>query len=77
MKNRNPYLAAARHESYLKPEDVFQHVRRLMKSDGRFFLVHRASRMSELILTAAGFGLQAVRIRPVCDSRSEYARSNY
>ncbi len=75
LKNRNPYLAAARHESYLKPEDVFRHVRRLMKSDGRFFLVHRASRMSELILTAAGFGLQAVRIRPVCDSRSEYAKS--
>jgi tRNA1(Val) A37 N6-methylase TrmN6 len=63
LKNDNPYLAAARHESFLTMKELFAAVSRLLKEDGVFYVVHRAQRISELIETASQFQLVPVRIR--------------
>lgn len=54
--NTNPYIAAARHESFLTLPDLFTAVKRLLKSNGRFYLVHRASRMNQIMQLAFSHG---------------------
>ena len=63
LKNLNPYLAAARHESNLSMYDLFQSAASLMSEDGVFYLVHRADRINELFYTAEKFGLMPVRMQ--------------
>ena len=71
--NANPYLACARHEAYLTMDELFSNVRRLMKTNGHFYLVHRASRLNELYSTSAAYGLQTVTMIPVYKNRTSDA----
>ena len=71
----NPVLAAARHESFLKPEELFASVKRLLKENGRFVMVHRASRIGELILKASDCGLYCVRLKIAYESEGKNAKS--
>ncbi len=75
LKNENAYLRAARHEDSLTPDSLFACVRRLMKTNGTFYIVHRASRCAELILLAAKYGLYARRLKPVYESEDDAARA--
>lgn len=63
LKNTDPYRRAARHEDNLAPEELFQCVRRLMKDNGTFFLIHRASRLASLLVCADRYGMRPDRIR--------------
>ena len=53
LKNDNPYRLAARHEDYLPLHELFASVKRLLKEDGTFYMVHRASRMEEIVSLAS------------------------
>ena len=75
LKNSSEIIRAARHEEYLKPEELFSAAGRLLKRNGRLYLVHRASRLNELILKAGNHGLQAVRMRIAYGSKTGHARS--
>ncbi len=52
LVSTNPYIAAARHEEFLSLGDLFSSVRRLLKSNGRFYLVHRSSQINRIMQTA-------------------------
>lgn len=69
----NPYLAGARHESFLTMDELFKNVRRLLKTNGHFYLVHRVSRLNELHQTSSAYGLQAVELVPVYKNRTSGA----
>lgn len=57
LKNHNPYVLAARHEDNLPLEELFASVSRLLKKEGTFYMVHRASRIKEIIQIAESQGL--------------------
>ncbi len=75
LKNSSEMIRAARHEEYLTPAELFAGVRRLLKDNGRFYLVHRASRLKELLAESERNGLQAVRMRIAYSSVQGKARS--
>ena len=59
----------------LKNSSEFSSVKRLLKDNGRFYLVHRASRLNELLSNARDAGLQAVRMRVAYTSQNGDGRS--
>ena len=71
----NPYIAAARHESSLPLEELFSSVGRLIKERGRFYLVHRISRLYDLFITAEKYGFYPVRMQTAYRSISGQAVS--
>jgi len=73
--NGNPVIAAARHASYLPLEDLFSSVKRLLKDNGRFYLVHRASAVQKILLMADQYGLHARRMRFAYESIQGNAKS--
>ena len=67
LMNVNQYKRAGRHEENLPLSELFTSVKRLLKSNGSFFLVHRASRLNELYQCASSVGLLPVRMTFVYD----------
>ena len=61
--SKDPIKAAARHEINLPSDDLFSNVRRLLKDNGTFYLVHRASRLMEILRTAEKYDMYAYRMR--------------
>jgi len=61
--NANPFINAARQESYLPLEELVKNVKRLLKNKGRFHLVHRAERLGELMRLLDQQNLIVKRIR--------------
>lgn len=57
--NTSTYLQLARHELYLPLEKLCERVSSLLDEKGRFYMVHRASRIAEIIYT-----LQSKRMQP-------------
>ncbi len=74
LKNENRYLRAARHEEYLTPDKLFANVRRLLKTNGSFWLVHRAERVPELFAAAGQYGLYPNRMKVVFDDPEHPAK---
>ncbi|MBR3356844.1 MAG: methyltransferase [Solobacterium sp.] len=64
MVPKDRILHAARHETELGLDELFAAVRRLLSERGRFCLVHRVSRLQDIITAAgnAGFGITRMRI---------------
>lgn len=75
LKNQNPYIKAARHEEYLTTHDLCQHVSRLLKDNGSFFVVYRPDRMIDLLEEAKQSNLYAKRIKIVYASYHKQAKS--
>ena len=73
--NTNKYLAAARHEQYLKPDELFEAAQRLLSDNGRFCLVHRASRIHELFEKASAHGMRCTRLKIAYRTRGKVAVS--
>lgn len=71
----NPFLAAARHEEYLTPDDLFSSVSRLLNDRGRFMMVHRASRIPEIFATALKYGFRCVRLKIAYQAQGKNAKS--
>lgn len=75
LVSKNPYLAAARHEKYLTPDELFEAVKRLLADQGRFMMVHRASRIHEIFDTASKYGMRCVRMKLAYESQGKQAKS--
>ena len=65
ITNPNAPKAIARHEILCTFEDVAAATEKLLKSGGRFFLVHRPFRLAELIVTLTRHHLEPKRMRLV------------
>ena len=61
--NRNPHYAAARHEIHCTLEDVTAACARLVKSGGKVSMVHRSTRLAEIIAALQRVKLEPKRIR--------------
>lgn len=64
---KNPYepKAIARHEIYCTFEDVAREAAKVLKSGGRFYMVHRPHRLMELLGTLREYRLEPKRLRMV------------
>jgi tRNA1Val (adenine37-N6)-methyltransferase len=57
--------AIARHELLCSLEDVIREAARVLRPNGRFYLVHRPFRLVEIITTLSAFKLEAKRMKLV------------
>lgn len=73
LKNENEYLKAARHEDYLTLEELFTHVKRLLKANGRFYLVYPSDRFHEVMVRAYESNLALGELKLVFDENKEYS----
>lgn len=62
-------------EKNLKPSELFACVRRLLKDNGRFFLVHRPERIAEIFAGLQENGMEVVRLQSALDERDGKARA--
>ncbi len=65
MVNQNEYIAAARFEILCTMEEVIAAAARLVKSGGKVAVVHRASRLGELLSVMREYRLEPKRLRMV------------
>jgi len=63
LKNPDPGKAMARHEIYCNLEDVVREAKSLLKVGGRFTMVHRPNRLTEIITVMENQGIKPSRIR--------------
>lgn len=70
LKNPDVPKAIARHEVLCTLEDVVREASRVLKTNGRFYLVHRPHRLIEIVMMLETFRLEPKRIKfvhPYCD----------
>lgn len=65
LTNPNEAKAIARHEILCTLEDVIRESARLLKPRGRFYMVHRPFRLSEIMCLMHQYGLEPKRMRLV------------
>jgi len=68
QQKANRFLQAGRHESFLPLKELLQCSSRLLKDYGSLSMVHRVSRMPEVLASAAECGLHPIRIRIAYES---------
>lgn len=73
--NESEYLKCARHEVYLTMSDLFQSVQRLLKENGRLYLVHRSDRIGDIICELRAIQMEVKRIQFIYDENKDDARS--
>jgi tRNA1Val (adenine37-N6)-methyltransferase len=63
----NPHLpkAIARHEVLCSLEDIIQQSAKILKSNGRFYMVHRPFRLAEIFILLSRYKLEPKRMRLV------------
>jgi tRNA1(Val) A37 N6-methylase TrmN6 len=62
-QNSNPHIAAARHELFCTLEDVIAACSRLVKAGGKVAMVHRPSRLVDILTIMRQYRLEPKRIR--------------
>lgn len=72
-QNVNPHLAAARHEIYCTLNDVLAACTRLVRTGGKVAMVHRPSRLADIITLMRTHRLEPKRIRFVHPRQGEEA----
>lgn len=75
LKNESPYRRAARHSDYLPLEDLFSSADRLLRDNGRFFLVHKAVKLQRILVLADQHHMKAARLRIAFDHHRGSAKS--
>jgi len=55
--NKNDYLSIARHEIKINLEDILSLVSQFLKENGTFYLIHRLTRLDEILIIAAKYKL--------------------
>lgn len=75
LKKENIYLRAARHDDYLSLEDLAESCSRLLKDNGRIFLVYRPDALMKLIHAFEKQNLHPQRLRVVYASQNKNAKS--
>ena len=73
--NESQSLQMARHERFLTLETLCQRVSELLDEKGRFYMVHRASRISEIAYTLKQHRLEIRTLQFVYDVNREEAVS--
>ena len=71
--NESIYLKTARHEYMLKLDDLCNKVSKLLKDKGRFYMVHRANRIQEIMNTLSKYGLYVKVMQLIYDENKEHA----
>lgn len=65
LTNPNEAKAIARHEILCNLEDVIRESSRLLKPQGRFYMVHRPFRLTEIMVLMRQYGLEPKRMKLV------------
>lgn len=65
LTNMDEPKAIARHEIKCDLEDIISASSKLLKNKGRFFMVHRPFRLSEIMVTLTKYGLEPKRMQLV------------
>lgn len=65
LKNPNAIKAISRHEIFCTLVDVVRETALLLKSGGRFYLIHRPRRLAEIICVLREYGLEPKRMKLV------------
>lgn len=65
LTNPDDHKAIARHEILCTLEDVIREGSRLLKSNGRFYMIHRPQRLAEIFATMKEYHLEPKRMRMV------------
>ena len=65
LKNPDLPKAIARHEVLCTLDDVVREASRVMKTGGRFYMVHRPHRLAEIITVLRGYKLEPKRMKMV------------
>lgn len=73
--NENEFLKVARHEEVLTLDELFISCKKLLKEEGRFYLVHRTLRLTEIVEKSCNNGFKIKRIRPIYDQNKELSTS--
>lgn len=73
--NENEFLHVARHEGSLNIHSLMETVSKLLKEKGRFYLVHRSLRLSDIITESNNFNLRARSMQLVYDEDKEHSTS--
>ena len=63
--NPNDKLAIARHEILCNLEDVIVAARRLLKDNGRMFIVHRPERLADIFSLMRKYNIEPKRVKMV------------
>lgn len=63
LKNPDEAKAIARHEVLCTLEDVVREAAKVLKSSGRFYMVHRPFRLAEIVRTLSAYGLELKRLQ--------------
>ena len=66
FENADPRMALCRKELSLTLDELCTAAARCLKFGGRFALIHRADRLSEVVYTLHDHGLEVKKIQPVC-----------
>lgn len=72
-RNENLFLQAARHEGTLNLNSLFKTVKSTLKDNGRFYMVHRALRITDIMQVSLSVGLRAKTMQIVYDEDREEA----
>lgn len=73
--NSNPFLQVARHEIHLTLDELMNQISRLLKDNGRCYMVHRASRENEIVACISAKGMYVKTLQRVNDENREDAVS--
>lgn len=68
--NKNDYLTTARHEVTLNLDELLDSVRKLLKDNGTFAMVHRTERLLDILEAFRKYGIEPKRIRFVYPKKS-------
>jgi len=71
LKNKNEYLKMARHEEYLTLKELIKTVKNNLKEDGYFYLIHRFTRLHDIVLELNKNGLYINKEKLVYDQNKE------
>lgn len=63
LKNDNEYEVISRHEVKCNLEDVIRISSKLLKNNGKFFMVHRPERMKDIIINLEKYKMEIKEIR--------------
>ncbi|MEG1731936.1 MAG: methyltransferase domain-containing protein [Longicatena sp.] len=73
--NTSKALAMARHETYLTLDALCLKVSSLLEEKGRFYMVHRAARLSDIVVTLRKYHLEVRNLQFVYDEAKDEAIS--
>ena len=68
--NKNDYLTLARHEITLNLDELLDSVRKLLKDNGTFAMVHRTERLMDILEAFRKYSIEPKRIRFVYPKKS-------